>query len=138
MRLSDCGEKPVFLYVWESNSQRAIDNLPMIDSLYAAYKDGQVCFMPVTITADFNLAVRTFASTMGLKYPVYNGAGRLPGQFLRQRSPGLYLIDHEGYVRRSYSPSSHDLERISSDLGALLRNIPRRQEDTREDAGTRI
>lgn len=126
MRLSDCGERPVFLYVWESNSQRAIDNLPMIGSLYAAYKDRQVCFMPVTITADFNLAVRTFAATMGLDYPVYNGAGRIAGQFLRRQSPMLYLIDHEGYIRRSYSPSRDDLDEISSDLENLLRGVPGR------------
>lgn len=122
MRLSDCGGKPVFLYVWESNSQRAIDNLPMIDSLYAAYKDKQVCFMPVTITADFNCAVRAFAATKGLTYPVYNGAGTLAGQFLPQQSPMLYLIDHEGYVRYSYSPSSDDLDEIDSDLGDLLQD----------------
>lgn len=122
MRLSDCGGKPVFLYVWESNSQRAIDNLPLIDSLYTAYKDKQVCFMPVTITADFNCAVRAFAATMGLKYPVYNGAGHIAGQFLPQQSPKLYLIDHRGYVRHSYFPSSGDLDEISSDLVGLLRD----------------
>ena len=124
MRLSDCGGKPVFLYIWESNSQRAIDNLPMIDSLYDAYKDRQVCFLPVTITADFNLAVRALAATKGLKYPVYNGAGQPAARFRPRQSPMLYLLDHEGYVRRSWSPSKNDLERISSDLEALLRAVP--------------
>lgn len=124
MRLSDCGGKAVLLYVWESNSQRAIDNLPMMDSLYDAYKDRQLCFLPVTITADFNLSVRALAATKGLKYPVYNGAGQPSAQFRPRRSPMLYLIDHEGYVRRSYSPSSNDREKISSDLEVLLRNVP--------------
>ncbi|MDP2866818.1 MAG: hypothetical protein Q8O90_11300 [Elusimicrobiota bacterium] len=36
----------------------------------------------------------------------------------------LYLISHEGYVRRSYSPSKKDLMKISSDLEALLRAVP--------------
>ena len=36
----------------------------------------------------------------------------------------LYLIDHEGYVRRSYSPSKNDLGKISSDLEALLSAAP--------------
>lgn len=120
-RLSDCAGKPVFLYVWESNSQRAIDNLAMMDSIYGAYKDKEICFLPVTITADFNLSVRAFAATMSLKYPVYNGAVDLPGQFRPERSPRLYLIDHEGYVRRSYSPSESDREKIASDLEGLLR-----------------
>ncbi|MDD5209414.1 MAG: redoxin domain-containing protein [Elusimicrobiales bacterium] len=124
IRLSDCGGKPALLYVWETFSQRAIDNLPMIDSLYAEYKDRQVCFLPVTITPDFNLDVRAFAATKALKYPVYNGAGRLPAQFLPEQSPMLYLIDHEGFVRDSYSPSINDLEEISSDLEALLRDVP--------------
>ena len=124
MRLSDCGGRPVFLYVWESNSQRAIDNLPMIGSLYEAYKDRQVCFLPVTITADFNLAVRALASTMGLKYPVYNGAGQQAAQLRPPQSPMLYLLDHEGYIRRSWSPSKNDLGKISSDLEVLLRAVP--------------
>ena len=124
LRLSDCAGKPVLLYVWESNSQRAIDNLPMMDSLYAAYKDKPVCFLPVTINADFNLAVRALAATKGLKYPVYNGVGRLPGQFRPRQAPMLYLMDHEGYVRDAYSPSSADRGRISSDLEDLLGDIP--------------
>jgi len=124
MRLSDCGGKPAFLYVWESNSQRAIDNLPMIGSLYEAYKDRQVCFLPVTITADFNLAVRALASTMGLKYPVYNGAGQPAAQLRPPQSPMLYLLDHEGYIRRSWSPSKNDREKISSALEDLLRDVP--------------
>lgn len=124
IRLSDCGGKPVFLYVWESNSQRAIDNLPMMDSLYGAYKDRQVCFLPVTITADFNLSVRALAATKGLKYPVYNGAGQPAAQLRPSQSPMLYLIDHEGYVRRYYSPSGNDREKIASDLEALLRAVP--------------
>lgn len=124
MRLSDCGGKPAILYVWETFSQRAIDNLPMIDSLYAEYKDRQVCFLPVTITPDFNLDVRAFAATKALKYPVYNGAGRLPAQFLPEQSPRLYLIDHEGFVRDSYSPSINDREKIASGLEDLLGDIP--------------
>lgn len=123
-QLSDCAGRPVFLYVWESNSQRAIDNLPMIEALYAAYKDKQVCFLPVTITADFNCAVRALAATMGLKYPVYNGAGQPAAELRPRRSPMLYLIDHEGYVRYSSSPSGSDLEEISSDLEDLLRDVP--------------
>lgn len=122
--LSDCGGKPVFLYVWESNSQRAIDNLPMIGSLYEAYKDRGVCFLPVTITADYNLAVRAFAATMGLKYPVYNGAGRQAAQLRPPQSPMLYLLDREGFIRRSYSPSKDDGKKISSHLEALLRDAP--------------
>lgn len=122
--LSECMGKPVFLYVWETNSQRAIDNLPVIDSLYSGYKDRQVCFMPVTITTDFNLSVKAFAASKNLKYPVYNGAGRLPARFLPRQSPMLYLIDHEGYVRDSYSPSVNDLEKISSGLEDLLRDVP--------------
>lgn len=47
----------------------------------------------------------------------------LAGQFRQRRSPMLYLIDHEGYVRRSYSPSSKDREKISSDLEGLLREV---------------
>lgn len=123
LSFSDCGGKPVFLYVWETYSQRAIDNLPMIDSLYASYKDKQACFLPVTITDGFNLDVRAFAATKGLKYPVYN-AGWLPAQFRPRQSPMLYLIDHEGYVRKSYSPSSRDRKKISSDLEDLLRDVP--------------
>jgi hypothetical protein len=95
----------------------------MIDSLYAAYKDRGVCFLPVTITADYNCAVRAFAATKGLKYPVYNGAGNPAVQFRPQQSPMLYLIDHEGYIRDSYSPSSHDREEILSDLEDLLGDV---------------
>ncbi len=124
MELSECRGKPVLLYVWETNSQRAIDNLPVIDSLYSGYKDRQICFMPVTITADFNLSVRAFAASKSLKYPVYNGAGRLSAQFRPRQSPMLYLMDHEGYVRDSYSPSINDFEEISSDLEDLLREVP--------------
>lgn len=124
MRLSDCGGKPVFLYVWETYSQRAIDNLPMIEALYDKYKDKQVCFMAVTITEDYNLSVRAFAATKALKYPVYNGAARLPGQFRPEQSPWLYLVDHEGYVREAYSPSSKDQEKISSDLEDMLQDVP--------------
>lgn len=122
--LSECGGKPVFLYVWETNSQRAIDNLPIIESLYSEYKDKEICFLPVTITPDYKLDVRAFAVTKSLKYPVYNGAGRLPAQFLPHQSPMLYLIDHEGYIRDSFSPSINDLEEISSDLEDLLRDVP--------------
>ncbi|OGS12117.1 MAG: hypothetical protein A2234_07440 [Elusimicrobia bacterium RIFOXYA2_FULL_58_8] len=128
MRLSECAGKPVFLYVWETNSQRAIDNLPMLETLYAEYQNSPVCFMPVTITADFNGAVRAFASTMALKYPVYNGAVHLPGQFRPLQSPMLYLIDHKGYIRYSYSPSGNDREEIAADLGGLLREVPPRDQ----------
>lgn len=124
MRLSECAGKPVFLYVWETNSQRAIDNLPMMHSLYQAYKDKPVCFTPVTITPDFNCTVRTFAATMNLKYPVYDGAGSLSGQFRPLQSPMLYLIDRAGYVRYSYFPSSKVQKDIASDLEALLSEIP--------------
>lgn len=122
--LSDCAGKPVFLYVWESNSQRAIDNLPMLEALYAGYKDRRVCFLAVTITADFNLAVRAFAAGKGLQYPVYNGAGQRAAQLRPRQSPMLYLLDHEGYVRGSYSPSKNDGEKIASDLEDLLRDVP--------------
>ena len=121
INLSDCAGKPVFLYVWESNSQRAIDNLPMIGALHEEYKDREVCFLPVTITADFNLAVRALAATMGLKYPVYNGAGQQAAQLRPPQSPMLYLLDHEGYIRRSWSPAKDDGEKIASHLEALLR-----------------
>ncbi len=124
MRLSECSGKPVFLYVWETNSQRAIDNLPMLEALYDSYKDKQVCFLPVTVTADFNCAVRTFAAAKSLEYPVYNGAGLLPAQFLPRQSPMLYLIDQKGYLRDSYSPSGNDLGKISSELGDLLGAVP--------------
>lgn len=125
-RLSDCGGKPVFLYVWESNSQRALDNLPLIAALYDAYKEKGVCFMPVTITADFNCAVRALAAAKDLKYPVYNGAGQPAAQLRPPRSPMLYLLDHKGYVREAYCPSSGDLQRVSADLEDLLRETRQR------------
>ena len=120
MRLSECAGKPVFLYVWETDSQRAIDNLPMINSLYNAYNDKQLCFMPVTVTRDFNCAVRAFAASKSLKYPVYNGSEDISGQFRPEVSPMLYLIDREGYVRKSYSPSINDQAEISSALADLI------------------
>ncbi|MDD2804138.1 MAG: redoxin domain-containing protein [Elusimicrobiales bacterium] len=118
LQLSDCGGKPVFLYIWETHSQLSIDNLPMIEALYASYKDKSVCFVPATVTSDFNSVVRGLAAAKGLKYPVYNGAAQFQPQ---RRSPMLYLIDHAGYIRKSYSPSSEDREKITADLDGLLR-----------------
>ncbi|OIO04216.1 MAG: hypothetical protein AUJ51_02450 [Elusimicrobia bacterium CG1_02_56_21] len=83
----------------------------------------EVSFLPVTLTPDFNLDVRAFASAKGLEYPVYDGAGHLPGQFRPAQSPMLCLIDHKGYVRDFYSPAGNDREAISSDLRGLLRDV---------------
>ncbi len=128
-RLSECGGKPVFLYVWETYSQRSVDNMPMLDALYAEYKNKRVCFMPVSANSDFNCDVRALAKAKGIKYPVYNAAGQLRPA---KQAPMLYLIDHEGYIRESYSPSLGDRTKIASALEGLLRDAPN---DTGSKAG---
>lgn len=121
--LSGCRGKPVFLYLWETHSQRSLDNLPMLDALYAAYRGREVCFVPATVESDFDANVRALARAKEIKHPVYNGSGKIAA---RARAPMLYLIDHEGYVRKSYSPAPDQGARVAADLEALLREAASR------------
>lgn len=114
MRLSECEGRPVFLYVWETNSPRAVENLGMIDALYGEFKGTPVCFMTVTIDEHYEGTVRPFAARHGIRYPVFNGTGYIAGQFWPPAIPTLYLIDRDMRVRESFSPSRDDRAKIEA------------------------
>lgn len=114
VRLSECEGRPVFLYVWETNSPRAVENLGMLDGLYSDFKDGPVCFMTVTIDEHYEGTVRPFADRHSLTYPVYNGSGYIAGQFWPKAIPMLFLIDRDMRVRDSFSPSRDDRAKIAA------------------------
>lgn len=120
IRLSDCIGRPILLYVWRTDVERAQDDLDLMARLYAEYRDSHVCYISVTIDEDFNGRVRSFVGDRGLPYPVYNGYGYVTRMFWPRSLPMLWLIDRRGDVRDEFSPTRDDLSRIESGLRPLI------------------
>lgn len=96
--------KVIFVNFWATWCPPCRAEMPMIQKLYADYKD-KVAFVFVT-NEDWG-KVEVFFNKNGYDLPVYNSASEPPNSFTQTNSiPATYLIDKSGHILISKTGSA--------------------------------
>ncbi|KAF0127450.1 MAG: hypothetical protein FD189_197 [Elusimicrobia bacterium] len=126
VELSNCGGRPVLLYIWTTTCPASLENLAMIEVLYEKYRYTQLCFLPIARDRDESARddalpkLKAFAEQHHIPYPVYKGWGYLPAEVVPKSIPHAYLIDRNGVMKKGYALLPDHRGKLEKDLSAML------------------
>jgi cytochrome c biogenesis protein CcmG/thiol:disulfide interchange protein DsbE len=97
------GENVVVLNFWQSNCPPCHDEAPMLNRVYAAYKDKGVVFIGINAKDPDKLAL-AYIAQYGIEY--YNGldiGDKIQGAYRTTGYPETFIIDREGNIQRHFN-----------------------------------
>lgn len=110
--------KVVFINYWATWCPPCIAEMPMINSLYADYKDKLVFLF---ITTDNKEEVQRFYTKNGYKFPTYNQPSNGPEQLEVATIPTTFILDKEGKLALSeYGATNWNSDKIRDLLDNLI------------------
>jgi thiol-disulfide isomerase/thioredoxin len=117
-RLSEARGRPVFIDFWATWCGPCKQSLPILDRVYARYKDRGLAAVAIE-TEGAEAPARAFAESLGLRLPVGVGTGDESSRYDVTTIPHLVLVDGQGNVRRVFTGvhSENELSRALEEVG---------------------
>ena len=110
--------KVVFLNYWATWCPPCIAEMPMINSLYADYKD-KIVFL--FVTNEDPSKVKRFYSKNEYDFPTYHVISKLPEQIEYQTLPTTYILDKNGKIALSeFGAANWNSKTVRALLDTLL------------------
>lgn len=98
VKLSDHRDRVVLLCFWQTNSSWCLEQLPLLDRLYEAYKDGDVVALAINVGEERE-EVSRFIREKGFTFPVLLDLdAEVSKKYLVSYLPTNYVINHRGEV----------------------------------------
>lgn len=98
VKLSDHRDRVVLLCFWQTNSSWCLEQLPLLDRLYEAYKDGDAVVLAVNVGEEGE-EVSEFIKDKGFTFPVLLDLdAEVSKKYLVSYLPTNYVINRRGEV----------------------------------------